>query len=198
MADQDENSLRETLKQYWRMYGGTRGIVRSPYFWVSVVLLVLTSHFWLTGQWWEQVISVMPNVLGFTLGGFAIFLGFGDENFKQIISGLDENDVEPGPSPYMEVSATFLHFVLVQLGAILTAIVVKATSFTPSGWLASIATYIAPARFIADLVGYWLFLYGLCITAAAAIAIFRVSHWYDIFQTMSKQGKDASQNGNSP
>ncbi|UJB30299.1 hypothetical protein [Chromobacterium sp. Beijing] len=185
MADQNEHGLKAVLQDYWKAYGGLKAVTHSPYFWLSVVLLVLTAHFWLTSPWWEQVLSVMPNVLGFTLGGFAIFLGFGDERFKELISGQEEG--EDGPSPYMEVSATFLHFVLIQLTTLLMAIVVKATSFDPPGhWKICLAP-LATLRFMADMLGYWLFLYGLCITAAAAIAIFRVSSWYDALQSVNRQ-----------
>lgn len=188
MTDENEHGLKAVLREYWVAYGGARAIIHSPYFWLSVALLVITAHFWLTDKWWEQVLSVMPNVLGFTLGGFAIFLGFGDEHFKELISGQD--DGENSPSPYMEVSATFLHFVLIQLSTLLMAIVVKATSFDPPANLKEFLAPLASLRFLGDMIGYWLFLYGLCITAAAAIAIFRVSSWYDALQTHKRQSKE--------
>ncbi|WP_199052937.1 hypothetical protein [Aquitalea sp. ASV15] len=188
MTDENEHGLKAVLREYWKAYGGIRAIIRSPYFWLSIALLVITTHFWLKEQWWEQVLSVMPNVLGFTLGGFAIFLGFGDERFKELISGQDEG--EEGPSPYMEVSATFLHFVLIQLATLLMAIVVKATSFDPPKQWKEFLEPLVSLRAVSDMLGYWLFLYGLCITAAAAIAIFRVSSWFDALQTHSRRHQD--------
>ena len=185
MTDQDTHSLKAVLRQYWKAYGGLRAIFLSPFFGLSIVLLIITSHFWITQQWWEQVLSVMPNVLGFTLGGFAIFLGFGDEKFRELISGQAEG--EDGASPYMEVSATFLHFVLIQLITLLAAIVVKSISFDPPDSLKGALASVGCLRLIADMFGYWIFLYGLCITAASAIAIFRVSFWYDSLQSEKRK-----------
>lgn len=177
--------MSATLSLYWQAYGGWKAVVGSPFFWLSIALMVLTCRFWLYGEWWDQVLSVMPNMLGFTLGGFAVFLGFGDEKFKAVISGQDHHDPADS-SPYMEVSATFLHFVLVQLIAILFAVVAKATDFTLPGYWAGLSQWLAQYRFIADALGYWLFLYGLCIVAATAIAIFRVAFWYDSYQTVMR------------
>lgn len=192
MSEQ-QHGVRDILKTYWNAYGGSKAVFRSPFFWISIALLVLTTHYWLTKEWWDQVLSVMPNVLGFTLGGFAIFLGFGDEEFRKLISGQEPE--EDGPSPYVEVSSTFLHFVFVQLVTLLMAISVKATRFDLTEidflagkiWINDLAEILVSARVIADMFGYWLFLYGLCITAAAALAIFRVSFWYDSLQTANRQ-----------
>lgn len=192
MTEEGKHGLFDTLYMAWRAYGGMKAVWESPFFWLSVFLLAVTAHFWLTQPWWEQVLSVMPNVLGFTLGGFAIFLGFGDTQFRELISGQDEG-VET-PSPYAEVSATFLHFVLVQLCSILMAISVKATNFVPPEWLQRASDVLISVKFIADGLGYWLFLYGLCITAAAAIAIFRVSSWYDDLQSINRLNDDNKEN----
>lgn len=186
----DEHGLRATLSLYWRAYGGWKAVVGSPFCWLSIALMALTCRFWLYQEWWDQVLSVMPNMLGFTLGGFAVFLGFGDEKFKNIISGQDP-DHPAAPSPYMEISATFLHFVLVQLIALLLAVGAKATDFTLPGHWAELSRWLAQYRFIANALGYWFFLYGLCIVAATAIAIFRVAFWYDSYQTVMRDHDQA-------
>lgn len=182
---EDDHGLMAIVGQYWLSYGGWPAFWRSPFFWLSVGLLLLTSHFWVSEKWWEQVISVMPSMLGFTLGGFAVFLGFGDEKFKAIISGQEPEDGGK-PSPYMEVSATFFHFVIVQLAALLLAIVASSLNFTLDIQCEAIAKALTVFRFIGGMVGYWVYLYGLCITAAAALAIFRVAFWYDTYQTRNR------------
>lgn len=182
---QDDHGLFAILKVYWRAYGGWLAVVCSPFFLLSLGLLLLTASFWTTGAWWDQVISVMPNLLGFTLGGFAVFLGFGDEKFKRLIAGEDES--APGaPSPYMEVCAAFLHFVLVQVVALLVAIVSNASILGALAVLFLPSELVEPCRWLWNLLGYWLYLYGLCLAAAAAVAIFRVAFWFDSFQSSSR------------
>ena len=132
--------------------------------------------------------SVLPNLLGFTLGGFAVFLGFGDEKFKGIIAGRDEACPDEH-SPYIEVCSAFLHFVLVQVLALIAAIIAKSLAFDPIFLPQSVIGCIQATRWVGDLLGYWLFLYGVSLAAAAAVAIFRVALWFDRFQTDTR-GRD--------
>jgi hypothetical protein len=103
----------------------------------------------------------MPNLLGFTLGGFAVFLGFDDEKFKTLIAGED-NEAPGVSSPY------------------------KATNFDGEGPLSSVGELLAQFRWVGDMVGYSLFLYGICLAGAAAVAIFRVAFWFDRYQTANR------------
>lgn len=180
-----QHDLKAVLSLYWKSYGGWHGIVVSPFFWLSLILLAITSHFWLRDAWWDQAISVIPNVLGFTLGGFAVFLGFGDEKFKSLIAGEDKNAPD-ATSPYMDVSSAFLHFVLIQVAALVAAIMGKATNFNGPEVLDAATSIVASARWVGDMFGYWLFLYGICLAAAAAIAIFRVAFWFDGYTTANR------------
>lgn len=182
---------------YWKSYGGLVGIVSSPFFHASLLLLMITAGIWTAENWWATVTSILPNVLGFTLGGYAIWLAWGDEEFKKLISGkkaiLDGNGghVEQSQaSPYMEVSATFAHFVMVQLLALLAAIVAQGLNFCPSedSWIRSVFSRdaLAVVRMLGWGVGFWLFLYALMTALAAAMAIFRITHWYDAHQTKKR------------
>ena len=69
-------SVKEVFASYWSKYGGFKSLLLSPYFQTAILITLLTVGFWfgISTKWWERVISVIPNLLGFTLGGFAIFL----------------------------------------------------------------------------------------------------------------------------
>lgn len=172
--------LIDVLRRYWRIYGGLPAMLRSPFVHLSIVLTALTAQTWLYERWWLTVIAILPNLLGFTLGGFAVFLGFGDDRFRQMIAGSHPDEPEPF-SPYLGVSATFLHFVLVQILALLWALTASSLYFDlPDGKLALVGSVLGHCG---GAVGYWLFLYGLFSGAAAAIAIFRVAGWYDAYRS---------------
>ena len=94
-------------------YGGISALIKSYYLFASILITIITYNFWMTKEWWHQVISVTSGILGFTLGGFAVFLSFGNDKFQRIISGKVTD--EEGESPYLEVSATFLYFISVQV-----------------------------------------------------------------------------------
>lgn len=170
--------VAEIYLRYWRAYGGMRALITSPYFHLSVVLIALTFGTWSQPQWWEQVISVLPNVLGFTLGGFAIFLGFGDEKFRAILAEKDPEDGPDEPSLYVALCATFLHFIVLQVIALLYAIVAKGLWFVVP-WPEPVRAMLPIANMVGGAVGYFLFIYALTSALAAAVYIFRVSTWFE-------------------
>lgn len=174
----------DILVRYWTIYGGVAAMARSPYMHVSILLTALTANSWINEKWWFTVISVLPNLLGFTLGGFAIFLGFGEEKFREVISGADSLEAEDY-SPYLSVSSTFLHFVMVQIAALLWALVASALYFDwPDPRLVVFGRALG---LLGAVVGYWLFLYSICLASAAGMAIFRVAGWYEAFQTLNRR-----------
>lgn len=169
----DVKNNTQLLAMAWRITGGLGVMVRSADFWLSVAVWALCAHYWITSPWWDQVISVFPNVLGFTLGGFAIFLGFGSDSFKKVLSHEDEMK-----SPYLSVSAAFLIFVFFQLITLLYAFAAKALHFGIPKCLESITNWINTVDVIASGFGYFLFIYSLVLALRAAMRIFRLSRWY--------------------
>ncbi len=185
--------IAEIITRYWVIYGGHAAVMRSPFFHLSFVLLLFTMDTWKSSSWWNDVISIVPNLLGFTLGGFAIFLGFGDEKFKGEIAGKDSAE-DDKDSPYLSVSSTFLHFVFVQIVALLWALVAKGLHFSFSNpEIRAVADSLKLLWLLGDILGYWLFLYGICLGAAAGIAIFRVATWYDRFQIIKREKRDGNE-----
>ncbi|TOK10904.1 hypothetical protein CGI25_07445 [Vibrio parahaemolyticus] len=130
----------------------------------------------------------MPNILGFTLGGFAMWVAIGDEKFKSLIAGADDEDEI---SPYMEVNATFTHFVLLQLLSLVLAIIAKNFDHVIIGndfMLAGARAYAFIANFI--------FIYAILTAVAAVLAILKVAKWYDDYQT--ELNKQAEKDSNNP
>lgn len=180
------------LVRYWQIYGGWPALFRSPYFHFAILLAGISSQTWLTPGWWEQVLDVNPNLLGFTLGGFAIFLGFGDERFKALISGVDPEEAE-SYSPYLEICATFLHFILVQWLAILAALFCRALYIPVPVSFAPALLWLEVGRVIMWALSYGIFLYSITLLGATAIAMFRITETYDAFHTRCKHNATESQ-----
>lgn len=170
--------VKSIFSRYWRSYGGFRAMVRSPYLHASLVLLAITGHFWLTEKWWEQPLSILPNLLGFSLGGLAMFLSFGDEKFRSI---LTENTEVEQPSPYMELCSTFVHFIVLQLGSLMFALVARSLDFTYEWPDAFQMTVVIVTKFF-SCFGYLIFLYSVCSMLAATMAVFRICSWYEMHQ----------------
>lgn len=180
----------EPLREYWRIYGGVGAVLTSPYFHLSIAITVLTSPIWIATDWWALSISVLPNIVGFTIGGYAILVSFGDEEFKKKIAGKTYDD--NGDSPYMHVNATLVHTIVVQAAALLFSIIFKGLSFISyveiskdKGW--SVISVVPGV--ILSAPGFLLFIYGLVLLIPLSINIFEVASWYDDDQTGQRAAK---------
>ncbi|OOF80248.1 hypothetical protein [Rodentibacter caecimuris] len=179
--------ITEIFRYYWNIYGGVRALFTSPYLHIAILLLVLTHHQWLQRGWWEQSLTILPNLLGFSLGGFAIFLGLGDEQFRAILAEKSSGETN---STYTLVSATFVHFIFVQCLAIIWALLAKSLAYQPT-WLSDeymfYFSYITPVFWG---VGYLFLLYALTSMMAVVMAIFRCTQWYEKYQEINQENNE--------
>jgi hypothetical protein len=175
----------DIFRRYWLTYGGWVALIRSPYFHAAVVLTAVTAHTWSRCDWWNQVFGILPNLLGFTIGGFTLFLAIGSDRFRAMLSERDDDE----PASMMEsISASYVHFIVVQTLAIICALVASATYFpTPSflmHWIGRVGlpaeTTISVIRLIGWGVSYLLFLYALALVVAACMVIFRTARWSEL------------------
>lgn len=169
--------VAETFAIYWKAYGKGRALVRSPYLHLAFLISLLSYPLWwncggTTLVWYDIVLAVFPNLMGFTLGGYTILLAFGNEEFLKLISGSDQPDK---PSPFMTINGAMVHFIILQGLAILIAIFCKAWGLT-SGLIA--------------WFGCVFFIYALLTAIGATMAILRMAHQIDIFRQRQKGHDD--------
>jgi hypothetical protein len=182
----------QLLKLAWRIIGGWSGIRGTWHFRVALLVWLVSSLTWIEPDWWKDVMTVAPSLLGFTLGGFAIFLGFGSDAFKEMIASEEEEEAE-----YLSVSAAFLFFVLVQLAALIWAVACATTWQPTPAWLLPLRDVFLYGRFLFWGIGYFLFVYGLLLTGVVALRVFRLSRWYNSFlaykmRSKQEEGAEAS------
>lgn len=169
------------LSRYWKSYGGLKALLKSYYFYASIIISLLLAPHWLYSEWWNHVLSIMPSVLGFSLGGYAMWIALGDENFRKLISGTTQDGKA---SPFMSVNAAFVHFIMLQIVAIIFALFADAYNFQLSENSLILTTFGKYFFYICKLgafLGYFVFIYALLSAMAATLALLRVSSWYDAF-----------------
>ena len=173
------SGVKKIFAKYWRNYGGIRALIASPYLHAAVVLTLLMAPLWQQRGWWDTPLSVMPSVLGFSLGGYAIWLAIGDDRFRAIISGASSGNSD---SPFMKVNASFVHFIFLQFLAIMTALLCMA--YAPEKGT-------DPHRLLRLVwgAGFFVFVYALLSALAATMQIFRVAGWYDDYQTKRRKAE---------
>ncbi|MCL9825236.1 hypothetical protein [Ralstonia solanacearum] len=148
---------------------------------MSIVLTVILSHLWIRGGWWSDAIAALPTMIGFAIGAYAIVLGFGDERFRAVIMLRRNGDT----SPYVKISASLAHFIVVQIAALLAAFIGKGLNFglnTRKGLGALIFAAVGNIDFVHDwiapsgnFIGFVLFIYAIATAMATAMAIFRLT-----------------------
>ncbi|MBS9903210.1 hypothetical protein [Vibrio alginolyticus] len=178
-----DDESKSAFSEYWEAYGGLKALFSSYYLWLAVVITFALFPAWtdVKAKWWADILSIMPNMLGFTLGGYAMWVAIGDDKFKQAISGR-EDDEDQEPSPFMVTNATFVHFLLLQVSAIIFALFGKTYDkiviFTETQEILAIAY---------SGFSYFIFIYAILTAIAAVFALLKVSSWFDMFQTSQRK-----------
>ncbi|MFA7455791.1 MAG: hypothetical protein WCZ10_15150 [Desulfobulbaceae bacterium] len=157
------NWPKQALRIYWDAYGGVSALRTSAYLWFSVALALFCLFFKAPDfSWSDAALSIVPDLLGFSLGGYAIMVGFGDTEFLEALRGKEE---EGKPSPYMKLNATFLHFIIVQAITLVFALIAKALD---------IASWDVVA-----FLGLLLLIYTTMTIVAAAFTVLAIANLYD-------------------
>jgi hypothetical protein len=169
------------MPRYFAEYGGWNSVFASRYFYAALAVSGLGYWYFQRPNWWDLVMSVIPDLVGFAIAGVAIFVSLGSDSLRSTIAGK-----EPGSeksSPFIAFMSMFTHFVMVQLIALVVALLAKFFYETEN----------PPFKFMLD-VGvqlrscfWWLgglfFSYAVMLCISLAIEIFRLSTMIDEFQT---------------
>lgn len=134
----DLSASLDELRGYWRVYGGAKALIKSPIFWLAIVIDLFCLPLWADGKWSDITISVLPNLLGFSIGAMAVVLGFPSSPlFKVFIEGGRQD------SYYIGLAAKFVHFIISQVFAILISIIGKAYPINFLGFIGLAVTIYA-------------------------------------------------------
>ena len=150
-------------------FGAIKNIFYTPYL-HSSILLALFSVLLApsTTYWTDLAIDIIPSMLGFSLGGYAIIIAFGDDKFREFLATTKiENK-----SLFMIINATFIHFIMSQVIALLLAILINISGCSAL-WLniaCCTATY-----------------YAILFCLAVALEIKTISKWYVSHKVMQTQ-----------
>jgi hypothetical protein len=165
--------VRKSFQTYWQLYGGWLALYRSPYLHLAILLSIASFPLWTSSKgqvtWYGIAISVLPNLLGFTLGGFAILLAFGNEKFLSRICGPDNDGT---PSPYLKLCGSFAHFIVVQVLALMLG-------FLGNAW--------PTENWFANFLGLAVFYYAILTTLMATLAILNMCNWFDSFAVICRE-----------
>ena len=171
------------LKTYWAAYGGLKAVFSSRFFLSSVLITALSYIEWMNNDYSELPISILPDILGFSIGAFAVWLGFGSEDFKEVITKLQTKH----GNGYDVSNASFLHLIIVQTLALVYALTFSSVVKNPEIQDLSISIashsnqtliFMIGLDFILRFLGFLIFIYSLLLVAAVGMNIFRITIWH--------------------
>lgn len=161
---------------YLADYGGAKAIFGSPFFLLALLISLISLPSIGEGKWLLRPSDVLPDILGFTLGAYAIIITGISGNFRDFLISKDECDTNI--SPYLSFNLKFIHFIFIQTIAILSSLLVESiieftVYFNMDGILSS-ALFI-----ILEYIVSLLFLYSISLVFATALAVLRIVKFYE-------------------
>lgn len=166
------------IRRYFRSYGGSRAIFGSPLFLVAVGVTALSYGNWLnTDKWAGTSQSLIPNLLGFSLGTYAILFSLMTGRLKRALRAV-KNDQDV--TFLDEINATFFHFILVQVSALIWAFLYQGTALfdfvqaIQPHWPCIDAVF-AVSKALGGGIGFVLLIYSITLIVGAALAVYRLA-----------------------
>lgn len=166
------------IKRYFHAYGGWRAIFCSPLFLLASAIAIASYDNWLHSDSWPTLSqSLIPNLLGFSLGTYAILFSLMTGRLKRALKAV-KNDC--GVSFLDEINATFFHFIFVQVAALLWAFLYQGTALfdlaqtIKTQWPVSEMVF-RYMQILGGCVGYILLIYSISLIIAAALAVYRLA-----------------------
>ncbi|MEB6479771.1 hypothetical protein [Acinetobacter vivianii] len=176
--------MKETLiEQYWKPYGGWKALLSSPFMWVALVVSIINYSFSQNENWIDTPLSVLPNLLGFTLGGYSIWLALGNTSLNEILAEKEDDDI---PSEFMMVNASFVHFILLQIICLFFLIFLKTTKIQDTlifSFLGCSSTFITSVLYLASFFNwltFFLFLYSILSMLGALFSLLNIASVLDL------------------
>jgi len=165
------------IRRYFKAYGGWSGVVGSPLFLISIAIAAVSYRQWLNPAWTTTAYSLLPSLLGFSLGTYALLFSLITSRVKGALRAVKNQDAI---SALEQVNATFFHFIFVQVVALVWAFTFDGSLLAD---LASIANRSFPCawsiflglRGVGSFAGFVLMIYSVTLVVGAALAIYRLA-----------------------
>lgn len=153
---------------YWSLYYVPSALWKHEIWWICAASLFTSvcCPIWnvvggASPDWLNDATQVIPSLLSFSLGGMAILLAFSSDRLLNAIQQRGKAD-----SLYMKTVASFFHFILWELIALLAVFLVKSY---PYDWTSNIA--------------FFLFSYGSMSVVVAAGNLFKLAQIFNLLNS---------------
>lgn len=181
------------IEQYWKPYGRSKALLCSPYMWIAFIVSVINYSFSQSPNWIDTPLSILPNLLGFTLGGYSIWLALGNTSLNEILAEKEENNEIP--SEFMMVNASFVHFIFLQIVCLFFLIFLKTTDIQSTliqSFMGCHSNFISGVLWLSSFFNwftFFLFLYSILSMLGALFALLNIASVLDILYRNNSNNK---------
>lgn len=193
-----KESHKGNLSTLLRIYWENKPIWKSYFFWAAFIssiiiqtIIFLTSESYLPSIEFvcNQMLSIMPNILGFNLGGYVLLIGLNSQN---ILDEITEPNPEANPperySLFQKQSSVFAYSILIQACTILIGYVFKGIIHLG---VSPVSNSIAD---IVNFIGFWIInfvsIYAVLLIAQIVLNIFnfgQILHFFIRLECLEKK-----------
>lgn len=166
------------------MFGSPLGVI-------AILISTVSYKSWISPDWPALTISIIPNLLGFSLGTYALLFSLISPRVRLALRSVkNSRDV----SYFDEMNSTFLHFIFVQVGAMCWAILYSQSLFYD---ISLLIAKIMPSEYnlfpwiaaAGGFFGFLLLLYSILLVVGSSLTVYRIAR--------IKDPEDGSVPGNS-
>lgn len=150
----------------YRNYGGIGSLLRSAYFWISLVVTSLCWRFVPDETWPDIAKDVLPQLAGFSVAAYALFFAVLDERTRDALRAPAEK--LGGRSPLLILASSISHAVIVQIIAVLVSFIYSSKPFP---YCHQVNDWV---NMIAGSIGLFMLVYGVTLVLAAVLSIFKI------------------------
>ena len=161
-------SLFGGLGLIYRQYGGVSAVIASAYFWSSAVLAAVCWRFVQSEAWLPLSFGILPSIAGFSVAAYALIFAVLDRDALNVLAPPSA-DLD-GRSPILMVASSISHAVIVQISALIYALVFQSKPFAFEIPNVSAKT----GNLIWSGIGLLMTIYGIVLVVGATISVFRL------------------------
>lgn len=164
----NSTGLFSNLRVLYANYGGWGSLITSGYFVVSLAVSALCWRLAADERWAVIAQAILPQLAGFSVAAYALFFAVLDERAREALRAPAES--LGNRSPLLVLASAVSHAVVIQIAAVLLAIIYTAKPFTASN-----SDCVSPiVNTVVSALGLFLMIYGCCLVVAAVLSIFRI------------------------
>jgi hypothetical protein len=150
-------------------YGGVAGLLKSEYFYLSIVLTALCWRLTTSDAWSDIAKSVLPTLSGFSIAAYAIFFAVLDERTRDILRAPESTLGDR--SPLLIIASAISHAVVIQIAGLMLAVIFTAKPFPTPFCLIEHSKIV---NIVYSSVGLFVTIYGIVLILASILSIFRI------------------------